>query len=252
MVIAAITICYYRAIQDRIAFAGANLSVACSVVEKYPTLVLASFFALLMNFVWLFVWALAMMGVAAPSTETAVVVDSGSFDSSFCSDWENGQTMFSGDTAKSDSVQCPSFEGDERYAPGCCYCDDNNGHLGYDLKASCDYGYGMKGLTYFGMLVSFYWGGTVIMNVMHCVTAGTVASWWFKSNPGASPVFDSFSRAMTWSFGSICLGSLLVAILKAIRQMLREARKNKNAQMCLCIIECLMGVIEELLKIFNR
>ena len=193
-----------------------------------------------------------MMGVAAPSSEVPVIVDSGSFDGSFCKSFDNGDQMFMKDSAGGDAVQCPAFSGDQRYAPGCCMCDDNNGHVGYDYDAACNYGYGMQSLTYFGMLVSFYWGGTVIMNVMHCVTAGTVAAWWFKTDVGMSPVFDSFSRAMTWSFGSICLGSLLVAILRAIRQMLREARKNKNAQLCLCIIDCLMGIIEELLKIFNR
>lgn len=48
------------------------------------------------------------------------------------------------------------------------------------------------------------------------------------------------------------LGSLLVAILKATRQMLREARKNRNAQIFLCIIECCLSFIESLLEYFNR
>lgn len=55
MAIAMITMCYYRAVQDRIAFAGANLSVACTVVKRFPTLIMASFFALILNFVWLLV-----------------------------------------------------------------------------------------------------------------------------------------------------------------------------------------------------
>ena len=53
----------------------------------------------------------------------------------------------------------------------------------------------------------------VIRNVVHCTTAGTVASWWFiQSAP--SPTLGALKRSLTTSFGSICLGSLIVAILQ--------------------------------------
>merc|ERR1711977_528938 len=95
----------------------------------------------------------------------------------------------------------------------------------------------------------------VIQNVVHCITCGAVASWWFQVNPGPHVVAGSFKRAMTTSFGSICFGSLLVAILKAIRQMLREAereaRKKGNAFALQCL-GCLMDIIERLMEIFNR
>ena len=40
----------------------------------------------------------------------------------------------------------------------------------------------------FLLLISFYWGGTVAMNVAHVSVSGAVASWWFR------PVRESIPR----------------------------------------------------------
>ncbi|GMI45134.1 hypothetical protein TrCOL_g588 [Triparma columacea] len=236
----AITMCWYRAVQSRIPFAGANLSVACSSIKNFPTIFFVNFACLIASFVWMMVWSLAMIGIVKPSQSVGVETDSGVFDSRMCTDFP-----YDGTTA-----ECT------QETTGCCYCDasslsDTDTATGWK-QDSCVPTETMDQLTYFGMLISFYWGSTVVSNVMHCVVAGTVATWWFKHDAGSSPVFDSFYRAMTTSFGSICLGSLLVAILKAIRQMLREAEKNKNAQVFLCVIQCLLGCVESLLEYFNR
>ncbi len=248
-IIAAIEACWYRWVYNRIAFAGANLAVACNVIKAYPQVVFCAFFALLMNVVWVILWALAMVGILAPSSMAVVDTSQGTFDSSLCTDVALGFTS-------SDGAVCSNSDssGEEEVAGTCCYCESSDGETTWmDVNASCPYtGSTISGGLYFVMLVSLYWGSTVISNVMHCVTAGTVAEWWFKATPAESPVWDSFGRAMTWSFGSICFGSLLVAILKAIRQMLREARNNKNAGLFICLIDCILGCIESLLEYFNR
>lgn len=200
LVFAAIFVCYYRAVQDRIPFAGANLSIACTVVKRFPQLVMAAFATLVLNFLWMALWAVAMLGVAAPGQERSIIVNSGSFDSSLCVDVANGNAF---PWKEESDISCPIYEGTGEkndQPPGCCFCQSGD-NTGYDLESSCSSGIGMDSLTYFGMLISFYWGGQVLQNIMHCTTAGTVASWWFTSDMGMSPVFDSFSRAMTWSFG---------------------------------------------------
>jgi hypothetical protein len=57
-------------------------------------------------------------------------------------------------------------------------------------------------------------------------------------------------RATTTSFGSICLGSLLVAILQTIRTLLRSLRRESD-NLIACLAECLIGCIENLLQYFN-
>ena len=58
---------------------------------------------------------------------------------------------------------------------------------------------------------------------------------------------------MTTSFGSICFGSLLVAIVQAIRQIVETARRNDDlGPFIACCIDCLLGCIESLLEYFNK
>eukprot|EP01083_Nonionella_stella_P221724 791871_1 len=54
---------------------------------------------------------------------------------------------------------------------------------------------------------------------------------------------------MTTSFGSVCLGSLLVAILQAIRAMLRSVRdRNIIGFIAMCLLNC----IEWAIRYFNK
>merc|ERR1712176_87897 len=55
---------------------------------------------------------------------------------------------------------------------------------------------------------------------------------------------------MTYSFGSICLGSLIVAIVQTIRQILQQMRDSDDGIMR-CIAECCMGCLESILELFN-
>ncbi|KAL4124479.1 hypothetical protein PRIC2_008077 [Phytophthora ramorum] len=68
---------------------------------------------------------------------------------------------------------------------------------------------------YFFLLLSFYWGVQVFKNIVHTTVAGTVATFWYHTE-SASAVSASLKRAMTTSFGSICFGSLVVAILQTL------------------------------------
>lgn len=150
---------------------------------------MVAFGALLMNMVWNIVWFLALVGVIQPSKSAVVTIDSATYDYELCTSVAYGAGFGS-------EYVCADEQN------GCCGCEDNEGGNEAFKDGAC-VSATMTQLTYFGMLVSFYWGSTVISNVMHCVTAGAVATWWFKTDLGSTPVFDSFYRAMTTSFGSI-------------------------------------------------
>ena len=110
-------------------------------------------------------------------------------------------------------------------------------------------------LVIFGFLVSYFWTVQVIKNTVHTTVAGTVGTWWFHPSEASSccskAVWASFCRSITWSFGSICLGSLIVAIIQAIRETVHHARENGDS-MLMCCAECLLSCIESLVEYFNQ
>lgn len=111
----------------------------------------------------------------------------------------------------------------------------------------------------FVMLVSLFWSQQVISNVVHATVAGTVGTWWFAQEEASSfcssAVTDSFVRSTTSSFGSICFGSLLTAVIKALRQIVQSARnddrRNDNG-ILLCLAECILGCLEGIIQYFNK
>jgi len=115
------------------------------------------------------------------------------------------------------------------------------------------------GLVYFFFLVSFYWTSQVITNVIHVTVAGLVATWYFlfPANMPSDPTRKAFKRATWTSFGSICLGSFLVAIIKAARQMVRSLRRQHRGErnlpeaLCLCFVECALSILDRLVEYFN-
>ena len=103
----------------------------------------------------------------------------------------------------------------------------------------------------FLLLVSLYWGFQVNQNISHTTTCGVAATWYFSSEINYNPTPRAFKRTMTTSFGSVCLGSLLVAILEALRAMIKNAQNGKN-EMLKCIALCLLNCIERMVRYFNK
>mmetsp|Transcript_50445 Transcript_50445/g.74825 ORF Transcript_50445/g.74825 Transcript_50445/m.74825 type:complete len:473 (+) Transcript_50445:182-1600(+) len=107
----------------------------------------------------------------------------------------------------------------------------------------------------FLLFLSFFFTTQVLQNCVHVTVAGTVGTWWFDPESAScccsSAVLGSSFRTLTTSFGSICFGSLLVAILQALRQMANEARNNDNG-ILICIAECILSCLESILEYFNK
>lgn len=59
-------------------------------------------------------------------------------------------------------------------------------------------------------------------------------------------------RAITTSFGSICFGSFLVALIQALRALANEAQNNGDAQILACIASCILGCIQGCVEYFNK
>jgi hypothetical protein len=102
----------------------------------------------------------------------------------------------------------------------------------------------------FFLLLSWYWGAMTFANVVHFITACTVGRWWFTADTGEQYVMrTSVKRAFTTNFGTICFGSLLEAIIKALRSC-AESKGRKNGFACCAL--CILEILEKLIGYINE
>mmetsp|Transcript_16067 Transcript_16067/g.21009 ORF Transcript_16067/g.21009 Transcript_16067/m.21009 type:complete len:497 (+) Transcript_16067:155-1645(+) len=108
----------------------------------------------------------------------------------------------------------------------------------------------------FFLFLSYYWTHEVLKNTMHVTSAGVIGTWWFapaEANRFWAPALsDSLFRAVTYSFGSICLGSLLVAIIRSLRALEHYTRENEDFAIVRCVIQCILSCIESIIEYMNR
>lgn len=119
----------------------------------------------------------------------------------------------------------------------------------------------MVGLVVF-VTFSGYWISEVIKNVIHVSISGVYGSWYFCSRSvqgmPVHPTLGAFKRAMTYSFGSISFGSLVVAIIQLLKHLCRLAQNQESQEGCsvgcvaCCILNCLLSFIESAVSWFNH
>lgn len=111
---------------------------------------------------------------------------------------------------------------------------------------------------YLYCLFAFYWTNQVIKNVVHVTVSGVFGVFYFLSGtpqmPSGSATLGSLYRAMTTSFGSICFGSLIIAMIRFLRALARALSEQDEGALALlgCICTCLLGCIESLMVYFNH
>lgn len=100
------------------------------------------------------------------------------------------------------------------------------------------------------LVFSFYWTSQVLQNVLLCTEAGIFGSWYFAIDMSVKhPAWGAFKRATTYSFGSICFGSLIVALLDLLKALLHIMNQNAAAggdtiaYICTCCAQCCLGCI---------
>lgn len=115
----------------------------------------------------------------------------------------------------------------------------------------------VRGMVVVAFLLSYYWTAEVSKNILHVTVSGVVSTWYFSPDEAAQfysqAVADSLLRATTYSLGSICLGSLLTAILQVVYHLLTSARReHRGNAMLLCVLECIVGFLERIVTYFNK
>lgn len=70
-------------------------------------------------------------------------------------------------------------------------------------------------------------------------------------------VVSSLYRSLTYSFGSIAFGSLVQAIVTALRVIVENARNQQqnsqgNGGLLLCILDCILKCFEDIVEYFNQ
>jgi len=122
---------------------------------------------------------------------------------------------------------------------------------------------GSNGSPYYMTLLVFslYWTSVVLMNITQTTVAGLMGTWCFDKESASkccsNAVSSSLFRACTYSFGSICFGSLLNAIIMILRYMVQQAEQNRDndnlaCSIILCITQCILAIIESIIEYFNR
>ncbi|KAK7195981.1 Plasma-membrane choline transporter [Novymonas esmeraldas] len=108
------------------------------------------------------------------------------------------------------------------------------------------------------VMVAFavFWVLEVLQTLVHVTVCGLVATWYFAGEEymPSFPVRSSFHRAITTSFGSVCLGSLITSIVSFIHMMVRFLRScdsNNGDNFWMCVMDCILGCVEDLVRYFN-
>ncbi|KAK3848727.1 MAG: plasma-membrane choline transporter-domain-containing protein [Linnemannia gamsii] len=106
---------------------------------------------------------------------------------------------------------------------------------------------------------SFYWTSQVIKNIIHVTIAGVFATYYFMAGSpqgmSKSPTIASFKRACTTSIGSICFGSLVIAViqtLRALTQILRSEGNDGILAFVACLIDCILGCLQGMIEYINK
>ncbi|KAI9500612.1 plasma-membrane choline transporter-domain-containing protein [Coemansia spiralis] len=151
-----------------------------------------------------------------------------------------------------------AFAGSFKYMEKYQHCTTHTDRNGRQYQSCSN---ALQILSWVYMVFSFYWTSSVILNVLHATICGTFGTYYFfEGNPSGYPTknvtLSSLKRALTNSFGSICFGSLIVAIIQTMRAILHAIRNQQGdncaVQMIACCVDCILGCIQGIAEFFNK
>ncbi|KAF9092790.1 putative choline transporter, neither null mutation nor overexpression affects choline transport [Mortierella sp. AD031] len=105
---------------------------------------------------------------------------------------------------------------------------------------------------------SFYWTSQVLSNIVHATICGVYATYYFMAGSPKgmtkSPTIESAKRSLTTSFGSICFGSLVIAIIQTLRFIANMARGDGDGIMAFvaCCIDCILACLQGIAEYINK
>ncbi|KAI0003522.1 DUF580-domain-containing protein [Xylariaceae sp. FL0662B] len=114
-----------------------------------------------------------------------------------------------------------------------------------------------------GLLVfvtfAMYWISEWLKNTIHVAISGVYGSWYFHPhNLPQGATRGSLKRALTYSFGSISLGSFFVAVLNFLRQVCSMAQRNEMqggnivGTIVFCMLGCIISLLDWAVQFINR
>jgi hypothetical protein len=106
---------------------------------------------------------------------------------------------------------------------------------------------------------AMYWISEWLKNTIHTTISGVYGSWFFcPRNFPKDATRGALKRALTYSFGSISFGSLLVAIVQFLRQLCSVAQQqsaqsgNFVGTILFCVLGCFISLLEWAVEFLNR
>lgn len=106
------------------------------------------------------------------------------------------------------------------------------------------------------LMFSFFWTYNVIRYVLYVSCGGVVARHYFNEQTNEA-VGKSTKSACTNYLGSICLGSLIIAIVQTLKWMAEQAKSQAEEDgnpvgICLsCMASCILSMIEDVMQFIN-
>ncbi|KAF2141481.1 uncharacterized protein K452DRAFT_319085 [Aplosporella prunicola CBS 121167] len=104
-----------------------------------------------------------------------------------------------------------------------------------------------------------YWISEWLKNTIHVTISGVYGSWYFCShNFPKGATRGALKRSLTYSFGSISFGSLVVAIINFLRQLCSVAQRQEASEgnlvgtILYCILGCIISLLDWLVEFINR
>mmetsp|Transcript_8518 Transcript_8518/g.12607 ORF Transcript_8518/g.12607 Transcript_8518/m.12607 type:complete len:540 (-) Transcript_8518:85-1704(-) len=231
-------ICFMRSVWKSIPLATANLATAAGAIQNNFGLFFVSILFTSATFAWVFVWVLAVIGAYESTADCDLDDDTPEVVNDDGVTIDDTNSTMVGNYADGDVMVY-------RYLKEC----KNN----------------PDGFLIFLLFLSYFWTYAVINNTLQTTVAGVVGNWWV--NPGGSSKAlcsranrESFLRATIWNFGSICFGSLLLAIVQALRATIavlqrfsrNDGEDDEDGGVLVCCIQCCLGCVEGALKSFNK
>jgi solute carrier family 44 (choline transporter-like protein), member 1 len=115
-------------------------------------------------------------------------------------------------------------------------------------------------IAHFVNFVAFIWFTSFILGCQHFVIASTVCQWFFTRSKDKldSPISRAFSHLLNFHIGSVCLGSLLITLMKIIRMIIEYAKSSLNesqnpaARFASCCCDWIMQMLEEFIQYLIR
>ena len=93
---------------------------------------------------------------------------------------------------------------------------------------------------------------------MEVCIAGYINRWWLEPKLDESQKLDaigeSLVRAIVYSFGSVCFGSMFIGLVNALREIANQIRPNPEEAPIKCLVvvqECIVSCIDVVASIFN-